>query len=72
VTHRKGEITRSDLKHKWPHHVALSADNVRRLKNSEATFTAAAALVFCFANPEDAAAFAERFGGERLAISSRH
>jgi hypothetical protein len=27
--------------------------------------------VFCFANPEDAETFAERFGGKRLATDSR-
>jgi hypothetical protein len=29
MTHRKGGITRSDLKHKWPHYVAVPAEKVR-------------------------------------------
>jgi hypothetical protein len=28
-------------------------------------------VVFCFANPEDAEAFAKRFGGERLPLAQR-
>ena len=80
---RKAQITRAQLRQWWPHHVALSADKVRGLRNSTTVHDFANTLsvapgtywlrhgdgdivVFCFAKPEDAQAFAERFGGERL------
>jgi hypothetical protein len=41
---RKGEITRGDLKRKWPHRVALPGRKGADLTNSEVMFCAVGAL----------------------------
>jgi len=88
MTRRKGEVTVPEIKRKWPHHVALSADKVRGVMNSQVVWSFARTLsaaprpyalrrddgdfvVFCFVKPEDAQAFAEQFGGERLPGAAR-
>jgi hypothetical protein len=44
---RKGEVACADLKRKSTRHVALPADKVRGLANSEAVYSLAATDAFC-------------------------
>jgi len=44
MTQRKGEITLPEIKRKWPHHAALSAEKVRGVKNSQIVWGFAATL----------------------------
>jgi hypothetical protein len=44
MTPRKGEITRADLGREWPHHVALPAEKVLGLNNSELVRSVAESL----------------------------
>jgi hypothetical protein len=77
----QGEITKADLRRRWPYHVMLPADKLRGHTHSEIVRTAAAALlaaplayskrrvdfvVFCFTKPVNVDVFSERFGGKRL------
>ena len=82
VGHRKGELTATGIDHRWPHQVAVPADDCR---GSHGRFMDAFCLdlsvcerhhsvfhedkwwtVYCFANPEQAEKFRLRFGGERF------
>jgi hypothetical protein len=44
MTLRKSEITRGDLKRRWPHHVALPTEKVRDRVNRGVIFCAAGVL----------------------------
>ena len=45
MTRRKGEITVPEIKRKWPHHEALSADKVRGVRKSEIVWSFAKAAL---------------------------
>ena len=84
MTRRKGEVDRARLGRQWPITLAVGkvrglknseivrgfADKLSvapltySLRRGDANF-----VVFCFAKPEDADAFATRFDGERLLIA---
>jgi hypothetical protein len=44
MTRRKGEITLPEIKRHWPHHIALSADKVRGVQNSQIVWSFAQTL----------------------------
>jgi hypothetical protein len=41
MTRRKGKITRPQIKRKWPYHVAMSANKVRGVRNSQIVWSLA-------------------------------
>jgi hypothetical protein len=61
ITRRKDEITWGDLKRTFP-----ASPLTYSLRRDDSDF-----VVFCFAYPEDADAFCNRFGGERLLVAKR-
>jgi hypothetical protein len=81
MTNRNGEITRNDLKRRWPHHVALLAEKVQIccaagvLSATPLTYSLRCddsdLVLFSFAKPEDAEAFAKRFSGVRFPVTAR-
>jgi hypothetical protein len=84
-TRAQGRDTLPEIKRKWPHRIALAADKVRSVESIVYRFANARSarrtfllrhndrdfVVFCFAGPEDAEEFRERFGGERLPKTQR-
>jgi hypothetical protein len=75
MTRRKGEITRSDLKRKWPIHLPLPAEKVRDLVNRDVIFCAAgvpsatplSGVLLCQAGRRGGVG--EGFGGKRLPVN---
>lgn len=80
MARRKGELSNSELDRKWPHQVALAAEQVngrnypvlhafcRELsvapRGHSVNRDSIPYVVFCFADPAHADAFKKRFGGE--------
>ena len=65
MTARKGEITTARLRREWPHHVALSADKVRGLANSELVYVVSITQIDRRTHAAPLPYFLRR-GGERL------